>query len=461
MVDQSTRMSWRTNPAAFIETILYNPETDAPFKLLDAEREFLKHAFKVDDGGRLVYPEQIFSGPKKSGKTGFAALHMLTTILLFGGRFAEGYCLANDLEQASSRVFAAIKRIVECSPLLRNEAKVTADKIVFPGFGNATIATVASDYAGAAGSNPTVSCFDELWAYTSERSRRLWDEMVPPPTRQVALRLTVSYAGFTGESVLLEELHKRGLQQEQVGPSLYAGDGILMAWHHKPIALWQDERWLAEMRRSLRPNQFLRMIENRFVTSESSFVELSAWDRCVDPSLGHHPNNKALPVFIGIDASTKHDSTAIVCTTWDAKAQCVRLVTHYVFQPTPEQPLDFEIAVENTIIDLKQRFSVRKILFDPFQMQASAQRLTKLRLPIEEYPQTSEQPNRCKPEPVRLGTWSEPYLLPGRRHASRRQSRGRGGNTQRMADRQEHGVTQDRCRGSARHGRLRRCEVSE
>ena len=49
-----------------------------------------------DDDGRLLYPEQVFGAPKKTGKTGFAALHMLTTILLFGGRFAEGYALAND-----------------------------------------------------------------------------------------------------------------------------------------------------------------------------------------------------------------------------------------------------------------------------------------------------------------------------------------------------------------------------
>jgi len=156
---------------------------------------------------------------------------MLTMVLLFGGKYAEGYALANDLEQAMSRVFQAIKRIVESSPLLRREAKITADKITFPAFANATISTVAPDYASAAGANPTISCFDELWAYVSERSRRLFDEKVPPPTRKIACRLTVTYAGFAGESLLLEELYKRGLAQPQVGPGLHAGDGLLMAWH--------------------------------------------------------------------------------------------------------------------------------------------------------------------------------------------------------------------------------------
>jgi hypothetical protein len=32
-------------------------------------------------------------------------------------------------------------------------------------------------------------------------------------------------------------------------------------------------------------NQYLRMIENRFVTTESSFVDMTAWDAGVDPNL--------------------------------------------------------------------------------------------------------------------------------------------------------------------------------
>ena len=35
---------------------------------------------------------------------------------------------------------------------------------------------------------------------------------------------------------------------------------MLFAWHREPIAPWQTESWLAEMRRSLRPNAYARMI---------------------------------------------------------------------------------------------------------------------------------------------------------------------------------------------------------
>jgi phage terminase large subunit-like protein len=60
-----------------------------------------------------------------------------------------------------------------------------------------------------------------------------------------------------------------------------------------------------------------------------------------------------------------------------------------VFQPTPEEPLDFEQTIEATLLDLHKRFAIVRCLFDPFQMQATAQRLTKAGLPIEEFPQSS------------------------------------------------------------------------
>jgi hypothetical protein len=44
--------------------------------------------------------------------------------------------------------------------------------------------------------------------------------MLLPPTRKIAARLTVTYAGFAGESALLEELYKRGMQQPFIDEDL-------------------------------------------------------------------------------------------------------------------------------------------------------------------------------------------------------------------------------------------------
>jgi len=75
--------------------------------------------------------------------------------------------------------------------------------------------------------------------------------------------------------------------------------------------------------------------------------------------------------------------------TRPCRAKKVRLVAHRVFQPSPEQPLDFEHTIEATVLDLAKRFAVRKVLYDPYQMQAVAQRLQGAGIWMEEFPQTS------------------------------------------------------------------------
>ena len=59
---------WRSFPIEFIEEALIDPETGLPFVLLPAERDFLTHAFKLDANGRMLYPELIYSAPKKSAR---------------------------------------------------------------------------------------------------------------------------------------------------------------------------------------------------------------------------------------------------------------------------------------------------------------------------------------------------------------------------------------------------------
>ena len=102
-LDYDALTRWRADPLAFIEYVLCDPESGRPFALSDAERQFLERAFQLDDNGRLKFPEMCFGAIKKSGKTTLAAIIMLTMVLLYGGpRFAEGYCIANDYDQAAN-----------------------------------------------------------------------------------------------------------------------------------------------------------------------------------------------------------------------------------------------------------------------------------------------------------------------------------------------------------------------
>ena len=119
------------------------------------------------------------------------------------------------------------------------------------------------------------------------------------------------------------------------------------------------------------PRAVLRMIENRFVSTEFTFIDMSWWDRCVDPRAKPVVQDRQLSIWVGIDASVKRNSTAIVACSWDRDAKQVRDQPSYL--PTvSHQPLDFELCVEHTLIALKARFNLRQVLYDPYQMQSSA-----------------------------------------------------------------------------------------
>jgi hypothetical protein len=101
--------------------------------------------------------------------------------------------------------------------------------------------------------------------------------------------------------------------------------------------------------------------------------------------VGALPTKAKQPIRVGVDASTNHHNNAIVAVTY--MDNVCRLVFHRIFTPTPGDPIHFE-DIEFCLLDLNRRFLVRKILFDPYQMAAVAQRLVKGGLPIEEFPQT-------------------------------------------------------------------------
>src|SRR2546422_9034729 len=104
---------YQHDPVAFVRDFLVDPETGRPFTLYPAEETFLRLALTVDAEGRLPFPELIYGAIKKSGKTMIAAWCVLYVVLVIGGPYAEGYVLANDEEQAQSRVFEAILRLVK------------------------------------------------------------------------------------------------------------------------------------------------------------------------------------------------------------------------------------------------------------------------------------------------------------------------------------------------------------
>ena len=214
------------------------------------------------------------------------------------------------------------------------------------------------------------------------------------------------------------------------------------------------------MRRSLRPNAYLRLVENRFVGSASSASSIC------NPGT---PASIRLPSLCSPIAScrsgsastlrVKHDSTAIVAVTWDDDKP--RLVAHRVFQPRPDDPIDFELTVERTLLDFNKRFCVQKVLFDPVHASSVMQRLSREGIDVEEFPQTTGNLTDASAEPLRGDSRPQHRRLSGRRHSPRDQPRDRDRDEPRLADREGQAKSQDRRRCRARDGRARLRACSE
>jgi hypothetical protein len=386
---------YRTDPVAFTDDLIRRNEHGQPFRLLPHQRTILRTAFSFR-AGRLPYDTIVYACPKKSGKTTINAA--LTLWWAFTQEAPnEVLLVANDLEQAQGRVFKAVAGLIQHNPALTASADVGAKQIALTN--GTTITPIASEYAGAAGSNHGFTSWDELWGYTAESSRRLWEELTPVPTRTNSIRLVTTYAGFENESALLWDLYRQAVakdehpegQGERLVPALpvygHRDARILAYWDHEPRMPWQTPAYYETQRRTLRPGTYLRLHENRWTTADSIFITPELWDPCVDPALSPLLPATDSPLFVGVDASTKHDSSAVVAVTW--RDDKLVLASHRIWRPSPSQPLDLEATLEQHLRDLHAGYRVREILCDPYQFHRSLTTLQTAGLPIREFPQTA------------------------------------------------------------------------
>ncbi len=386
---------YATDPTAFIDDLVRVNELGQPFRLLDHQREILRLAFPFDSDGRLPWETIVYACPKKSGKTTINA--GLTLWWAFTQESPnEILVMANDLEQSQARVFKACTSLIQHNRSLSQSAEATAREISLTN--GTTITCLASEYAGSAGSNHGFTSWDELWGYTSEGSRRLWEELTAVPTRRNSIRFVTTYAGWEGESDLLLGLFKQGVgkdehpegQGERLHPDLPIFGNrdarLFIYWDHAARMPWQTPAYYASQRRTLRPGTFLRLHENRWTTAESVFITPELWDPCVDHDLSPALVSEA-PLFVGVDAGIKNDNASAVAVRWDGEK--LALASHRIWRPSQSNPLDLEATIETHLREIAQRYQIGAIYCDPYQLHRSITTLQAAGLPIQEYAQST------------------------------------------------------------------------
>jgi len=264
------------------------------------------------------------------------------------------------------------------NPQMLARCKITSDSIELAHKGS--ILRCLPTEISAAGLNPNLVIFDELWSYNLESMTKFFEELTTVPTRKHPLILIVTYAGYDEDS-LLYELYKKGIEGKD--------RTFFFFWDHKNRMPWQTKKYLKQQRDRLRANTYLRLHENRWTSSEESFIDMRDWDICADP--GHKPAlpSKSIPIIVGIDVGISHDTCAVVAVTKEENR--ISLVCHRKWQPTKKNPIDLEETVEAYIKELDKDYTVREVRYDPFQMHRSATTLEKGGIKMIEFPQTSDR----------------------------------------------------------------------
>lgn len=371
---------YRDNIIGFLEDHYCIPETKAPVKLEDwQKKKIFIPLFEVDpETGLRKYSLGLIGLPKKNSKSTMAA--MIANYFLFQDEeFGEILLTANSRDQSSWIIFDKLKKSLLMNPEQLKHVRIFDDLIEVKNTG--TVARiVAPNYRTASGTNPSLTLYDELWAFELDTARKFWDELTESPARKQPLALVFSYAGFDEDSLLFE-LYKSGLEGKD--PKMF------FLWEHKNLASWITKGYLDSQRKRLRPGTYKRLHKNEWSSGEEAFIEMDLWDNCVDKK--HNPilPDREIALVVGVDIGITHDTCAVVGVTKNENK--VLLACQKKWQPTKKNPIDLEETVEAYIKELNKDYNVEEVLYDPYQFHRSAMTLQKESINMVEFPQTTDR----------------------------------------------------------------------
>ena len=374
----------------FAQEKFYIPETKATMRMMPHQYAILEYALSGDhpfiDNGTIVY-----STVKKSGKTAIAALVARWIAETWDGS-NEVYMVANDMEQARGRAYEALLKSIKLDPAFDGKNYANGWKIIERGAeyleNHSIVKALSSDYKGEAGSNPTATFWTELWAYTSEASRRLWEELTPVPTRKSGFRYVETYAGYTDESDLLLDLYKLGTDGRRLThddidwpyddqPPIWVNERahLFMYWDSGEVARrmpWQTDSYYAAQAQTMRPEAFDRLHKNLWTSSTSSFLPREWWDHCrgvVPPLiLDDGTPDISTPLVLAIDASVSGDCTALVAVRRDPTDDSKAMLCFYdVWYPSKGAPMDYS-ELDARIREICVRYNIVEAAYDQFQL---------------------------------------------------------------------------------------------
>lgn len=330
---------------------------------------------ELDQDGRWRYRLLYFQLARGHAKSWMCAAEALTVAIYESD--ARVYLAAADQEQAGL-IYEHLVGIVRRNPRLSSGVTLGKYQATVSANGS-TIRVLSSDAPSVYGLGGTgrvyVAILDELWAHKNgELWTALWSATGKVPRWRVVV---ASNAGYDFQSVAWRV---REIARAEAWGYLYAPDG--------PVAGWLTPEWLEQMRSSLPPDFYQRLVENRWVEGSGSFITREQLEKCIDPNLEMRMQGESEIAYVaGVDFGRVHDATAIAVCHQDRTTQ--RIVLDYLttFRGSKTSPVEIE-AVEAAMVEAARRFRLRRVIVDPHEMRSTVQRY-RGRLPLKEFEMTS------------------------------------------------------------------------
>ncbi len=379
-----------------------------PFKLLDWEKQLLLDLFELVWCERHKawcrrYRTALIGVGKKNGKTELTSALGLYFLLGDGEPAPLVSCAAAGDDQADL-LFNAARTMVEMSPTLSQVVQVWEKEIVVPESPNAALKRVPASGGRLDGKNIYVSLCDELHEWMPGNQEKTHGVMRGGmAARAHPLNINITTAGYDQDTICYRLYdYGRKVESGEIADSAFFfrwwqapeecdyRDLEMLPFANPSYGVTVQEEFYRDELGKRRESDYRRYYLNQWVEAEEMWLPAGAWEECKVPGCELVEGETT---FIGWDAGTHEDSTAVLAGQWvgdkfRVKARTWERPLAPDGQPVDDWTLPIE-EVEEYVQDLwRERFKVESIAYDPAFITWSARSLADEGLPMVKFPQT-------------------------------------------------------------------------
>jgi len=358
------------DPSAFRSALLIDTDS-GPAPLNEVIDEWQAADFDALDSGwqRAVlgstreaqYRRGWLERPRGHAKTLDLAI-MSAWALFASRRRLSGIAAAGDLDQARL-LRDAIGRLVHYNPWLSPIIEVQSYRIVNTRT-ESTLEVITSDAPTSYGLTPDFIIADEVVHW---RRRDLWDSLISSAAKRATCMLVViTNAGLSDD------------WQWQVREAVRTDEAWYFSRLDEPCASWITSDRLAEQERLLPGVAYRRLWLNEWTSGGGDALTEADIASAFDPKL--RPQARAVRGYQyvgGLDLGVSRDASA-VCILGVRRGRPehgrIRLAYTRLWRPTKVKKVDLQ-QIEDTLLDLHQKFNLRQLNYDPWEARHLASRL--------------------------------------------------------------------------------------